>query len=215
MLCGCEQNNPYLSSKYWLLFALQSLRPPMDFHLTTSMWLGILFWFLLGQKKETWENAKRIFPSPKRFCWCSGWRVIKWIATFVFGKNFSPSPPAQKFGSRESACRARSEAAYPSKRPNSLIASKKQLFSVVSRNIHSPSLWTLVRYFHFQTHSSFLPLGRLSSRRSSRRRWNVGDLWRWWCVGVERATVEYRASAERPLRKAEAAVETPSSTPPC
>ena len=52
------------------------LRPPMDFHLRTSTWLGpnlgISLGFTAGGKKrdqkQTWENIARFFSTPKRFC---------------------------------------------------------------------------------------------------------------------------------------------------
>ena len=119
------------------------LRPPMDFHLRTSTWYGISLGFA-GEEKKLKTNLcrkmpKEFFPHQKILP-ISGWRVIKWIATFVFGKNFLASPRTKVW--IESQRRATSEA-YPA-RPNSLIASKKQLFTSHAGTTFTPDVKVVI-----------------------------------------------------------------------
>ena len=103
--------------------------------------------------------------------------------------------------------RARSEA-YP-ERPNSLIASKKQLSS---HNTHSPSLDAPRRIISLEKPLSE-ELVQLLQQDKEEKCWRGLGGRRWCSVGVERRTVEYRASAERPLRKPRPLLDTVVAAP--
>ena len=86
MLCG-EQNKPYLSSKYWVLFGPQT---PHGLPLKNLNVVGISLSFT-----GSWENAKRFFPHKRDFAdqWMKGDKVdcnfCFWQKLFGFSSHKS------------------------------------------------------------------------------------------------------------------------------
>ena len=98
--------------------------------------------------KQTSGKMPKDFPHSKEILLLRGWSVTKWIATFVFAKNFLASRKHKSLD-RESAS---GKIGGLPERPNSLIASKKQLSTRLTKL--TLNLWMLVGWFHFEKQSS-------------------------------------------------------------
>ena len=185
MLCRVNKKQLVFVFKIWVLFAPQT---PIDFHLTTSTWF---LW--IATKKKPLGKCQKIFPQQRDFA-AQGMKCDKVDCNFCFCQKLFGFSKAQKFGSGVSVGQDRR---LTPERPNSLIASKKQLSS---HNIHSPSLDAPRRIISLEKALSE-ELVQLLLQDKEEKCWRRLGGRRWWCGGVERRTVEYRASAERPLRK--------------
>ena len=147
------------------------------------------------QKKRNKPLGKcqKIFPQQRDFA-AQGMKCDKVDCNFCFCQKLFGFSKAQKFGSGVSVGQDRR---LTPERPNSLIASKKQLSS---HNIHSPSLDAPRRIISLEKPLSEELVQQLQQDKEEKCWRGLGGR-RWCSVGVERRTVEYRASAERPLRK--------------